>query len=84
MNGAKTEVLGGLIYIARSQADPTIPAFKTSNGAKIFLSYAEESFNPAVTYIIHVDDTKDGVQTLTKASDLPKRNIGRMVNGFSN
>lgn len=73
-DGARTEVLGGLIYITGTHADPAIPAFRNRK-ALLALSYAEESFNANSTYATHLDG---GDQNITQDS-LPKRGLGRMA-----
>ena len=77
-DGARTEVLGGLVYITGRKADPVIPAFRNTD-SQLLLSYVEESFNPDSTYKVHLIDTKNGAAKTTTADMLPQRNIGRIV-----
>ncbi len=76
--GATTEILGGLIYITGNTADPAIPAFRNTD-SKLWLSYAEESFDANATYAVHLENTKGGKTNTTAAESLPMRTIGRMV-----
>jgi Pectate lyase superfamily protein len=77
-NRARTEIIGGLIYITGTSANPDIPAFTNIN-SRLLLSYMEESFHPESTYAIHLKDTKGATTQTTLAETLPKRTIGRIV-----
>ena len=77
-NGARTQVLGGLLYITGTKADAAIPAFRNSD-SQLLLSYVEESFSANATYAVHVIDDENGKETKVEADALPKRNVGRMA-----
>lgn len=78
--GAKTEVLGGLLYIVQG-ADPATPAFRNVD-SHITLSYVEEAFDPKNTYAVHLVDIQKDIVHKTEAKELPRRNVSRMVPGL--
>ena len=77
-NNAKSEILGGLIYMVWRSGTADIPAFKSSN-SKVSMTYAEESFGPNALYAVHLEDTKDSVVKNTLGASLPARNMGRIT-----
>ena len=79
--GSTTEVLGGLLYPV-SPTDPAIPAF-TSHNSRLYLSYAEEAFNPKAVYEQQVDDVENGQTTILRGADLPERNLARVQPGVA-
>jgi hypothetical protein len=77
--GARVEVMGGLIYMVKPAPDiQNVPAFRASD-SHIYLSYAEEAFDPQATYPIHLETLWHGKKYERRANSLPKRNVGRMA-----
>jgi len=72
-NGARSQILGGLLYIVRD-ADPKIPAFVNTNG-ELLASFVEESFRPASRYTVYLRDRDREV----RAAEFPARGHGRIV-----
>ena len=76
--GARSEILGGLLYITGKTVDPAVAAFRNTD-SHILLSYGEESFNAHATYKIHLLDTEKGIVKTIDRDSLPKRTIGSMA-----
>jgi hypothetical protein len=74
-NGARSTVLGGLVYIVHD-ADATIPAFRNANSS-LQATFVEESLRPASRYAIYLRDAIS--QHEVRADDFPARGYGRIV-----
>ncbi len=74
-NGARSTVLGGLVYIVHD-ADATIPAFRNANSS-LQATFVEESLRPASRYAIYLQDPT--AQREVRADDFPARGYGRIV-----
>lgn len=72
-DGARSVVLGGLLYIVRD-ADPAVPAF-VNNGGGLLAAFVEETFRPASRYTTYVRDA----QRELPAARFPERGYGRIV-----
>lgn len=83
-----TEIMGGLIYMVTPPSPSALPAFINTD-AKIYLSYAEEAFNPEAIYTSHLVNIQNGNKKIITAEQLPKRriaanqDIARMAAGIS-
>jgi hypothetical protein len=74
-NGARTMILGGLLYVVRD-ADPKVPAFINHDGTLV-ASFLEESFRAASRYTIYLRDGDP--QRELSAARFPGRGYGRIV-----
>lgn len=74
-NGARTQILGGLIYIVQD-AVPQVPAFINS-GSTLIASFVEESFRSASRFAVYLRD-RDAQRDVPSAS-FPARGYGRLV-----
>lgn len=72
-NGARSVILGGLIYMVRD-ADPHVAAF-VNTGGSLLASFVEESFRPASRYAVYLRDPSREVP----ATGFPARGHGRIV-----
>lgn len=72
-NGAVSEILGGLLYMVRTDGDD-LPAFYNEK-SKLLVSYAEEAFDEKAVYKTHL---MGDAQSVT-ADTLPPRGKGRMA-----
>jgi len=81
--GANTEILGGLIYQVRP-VSINKPAFINHEGARLFVSYAEEAYLPNSFYLEHVvEKSRDSSSSVT-AESLPRRKpLARLMPGMS-
>jgi hypothetical protein len=74
--GARTEILGGLVYIVQD-ADPAIPLFRNTGGT-LLASFIEESFRAASHYSTYVQDRMTHRDVPAVSASLP-RGYGRLV-----
>jgi len=74
-NGARSVVLGGLVYIVRD-ADPAVPAFRNAR-ATLQATFAEESLRSASRYAIYLQDAT--AHHDVRADGFPTRGYGRIV-----
>ncbi|HEY0307802.1 MAG TPA: glycosyl hydrolase family 28-related protein [Acidobacteriaceae bacterium] len=73
--GGRTQVLGGLIYMVSTNTSPSMPAFSATN-AVLTASFVEEAFYSTTHYTYLLNDTQNGVSTLTPESSFPTRDTG--------
>jgi hypothetical protein len=74
-NGARSTILGGLLYIVRD-ASPGVPAFRNQGGS-LQASFLEESFRAGSRYQFYLDDPT--AHRVIPATDFPSRGYGRVV-----
>jgi hypothetical protein len=74
-NGARSTVLGGLVYIVHD-ADATIPAFRNANSS-LQATFVEESLRAASRYAIYLQDPT--TEHKVRADNFPARGYGRIV-----
>ncbi|WP_157269981.1 glycosyl hydrolase family 28-related protein [Azohydromonas aeria] len=77
--GARTEVLGGLLYVVNAPV-PALPAFINQPSGRMFLAYAESAYLADRVYAVHI--SQPGGPTL-RAAQLPARTLARMVPGVT-
>lgn len=78
VNGARTELLGGLLYAVKPTSDAW-PAFVTSGGGSVSLTFATTAYQQSGNYHVLVDRLDaSGHQQLTD-SDVPRRGLGSIV-----
>ncbi|TCR71858.1 glycosyl hydrolase family 28-related protein [Rhizobium sp. BK376] len=78
INGANTEVLGGLLYRVR-RGQFQVPAFINCDSA-LRLIYAEEAFSLDAAYEVHVlSQTKNGIETVTREGLRTRNDYGVIV-----
>jgi hypothetical protein len=71
--GARVDVVGGLLYMVRETASPP-PAF-TADDARLMATYAEEVLRPTARYTVHLALPGHSVT----AEELPQRGLGRFA-----
>jgi hypothetical protein len=76
--GAHTDIFGGLLYLVRDGADPTIPAFRNS-GSSLSVSLVEESLRSASHYQVYVGRDPNDPKPAIPATDFPARGLGRFI-----
>jgi hypothetical protein len=72
-DGARVDVVGGLIYLVQDSAAPP-PAFITDH-SHLVASYAEEALRAGARYQLHLSSSSLNV----RAQDLPPRGLGRFA-----
>ena len=74
-NGARTQILGGLLYVVQD-ANPPVPAFVNSHST-LLASFLEESFRSASRYAVYLQDRDTSL--VVRPSSFPARGYGRIV-----
>ena len=74
-DGAKSSVLGGLVYIV-GEADPKVPAFRNEN-AELEATFVEEAFSADRRYTVYLQD--HARRRDVDAATFPTRGYGRVV-----
>jgi hypothetical protein len=74
-NGARSSILGGLLYIVHD-ADPKVPAFRNT-GATLQASFVEEAFNSTNRYTVYLQDHDKRREV--PAATFSTRGYGRLV-----
>jgi len=77
--GARTEIVGGLLYPVHPSAAP-LPAFVNTAGSDLSAAYAESAHIPGAVYLDHLVTTSAGGTSWRIADEqLPPRGLGRFA-----
>jgi len=81
-DGARTELLGGLLYPVGVVTDST-PAFSSSDAVQS-LTFATSAFEQDRNYEVLVEATRLGIRQRVTRDDAPDRGLGSMITLYSN
>ncbi len=76
--GARTDILGGLVYVVRDGAPATVPTF-INTGSSLSAGFVEESLRSGSRYQIYVGRAAGDTTPPVPVTDFPERGFGRFV-----
>lgn len=79
--GARTEILGGLLYPLAAMKHPDMPAFRNVD-SKMYVACVEEAFDDKKVYNVHMESRRGDKVTQIRAETLPKRAHSRILPGL--
>lgn len=79
--GARTEILGGLLYPLAAMKHPDMPAFRNVD-SKIYVACVEEAFDDKKVYNVHLESKRGGKVMQIRAETLPLRTHSRILPGL--
>ena len=76
--GAHTDIFGGLVYMVRDGADPTIPAFRNTD-SWLAAAFVEESLRANSRYQAYLGPAVDSRRDIVPVTNFPARGYGRVI-----
>jgi hypothetical protein len=78
LDGARTEIFGGLVYMVRDPKGDTSPAFH-NRGGSLSVSFAEEVLKTGNQYRVYLSHDTAEAPVSTPTSGFPERGLGHFV-----